>query len=651
MIGESVFNLTIDLNALNHLGKNLYSSIPAVISEVVANSYDADATEVKIDINTGIGIITIADDGCGMTREECNHKYLTVGNPKRDTEGYRTPKYKRHFMGRKGIGKLSLFSIAKTIKVHTVKEDEGGNLQKNGFVMNFDDIQNWIKGKGKGCPLPAVNEADIEIEKGTIVILSDLKKDLLRTEIYLRRRLARRFSVIGEKYNFSVVINGQPITIADRAYFKNVQYLWYIGEYGTESKEHCINVERTEELDGVVDAEQGYKISGWVGTFDERKSIKEGNNTIIIRSWGKTIHEDILRDTEEGGIYIKYVIGEISADFLDADDKDDIATSDRQSVKEDDPRFIILRDYIRDNILKNIQRNWTKWRKKGAEKRAVENEKVREWFGSLEGDMKKYARELFMKIESFPIEKEEDRRTIYKHAILAFQNLALRKTLSTLDVIQTNEQLEVLLETLRGVDQLEAMHYHEITRSRISTLEKFVDIVPASSEKIIQKYIFEHLWLLDPSWERADTTPPLMEQTVLKEFGKIDAKLTPEEKAGRIDIRYKTAAGKNIIIELKKYTVEVDVHDLAKQIAKYHDALRKCLESEFPHEQHQIEVICILGSPPTGGNEDRISLVLQGSNGRYMTYARLIKDALGGYRDYLEKQKEVNRIQEIVNSI
>jgi ABC-type branched-subunit amino acid transport system substrate-binding protein len=40
-----------------------------------------------------------------------------------------------------------------------------------------------------------------------------------------------------------------------------------------------------------------------------------------------------------------------------------------------------------------------------------------------------------------------------------------------------------------------------------------------------------------------------------KEFEKV--RLTNEEKRARVDIRYKTAAGKHIIIELKKYDAVV----------------------------------------------------------------------------------------------
>ena len=44
------YKMSISLNVLEHLGVNLYSNIPAVLSEVVANSWDADATNVDIEI-------------------------------------------------------------------------------------------------------------------------------------------------------------------------------------------------------------------------------------------------------------------------------------------------------------------------------------------------------------------------------------------------------------------------------------------------------------------------------------------------------------------------------------------------------------------------------------------------------------------------
>ena len=49
MTNSVEYTMTITLNVLNNLGINLYSSVPAVLSEVVANSWDADATKVDIE--------------------------------------------------------------------------------------------------------------------------------------------------------------------------------------------------------------------------------------------------------------------------------------------------------------------------------------------------------------------------------------------------------------------------------------------------------------------------------------------------------------------------------------------------------------------------------------------------------------------------
>lgn len=62
---EHKFTMSLSLNVLNHLGINLYSNVPAVLSEIVANSWDADAENVTIAISSDE--IIIEDNGCGMT--------------------------------------------------------------------------------------------------------------------------------------------------------------------------------------------------------------------------------------------------------------------------------------------------------------------------------------------------------------------------------------------------------------------------------------------------------------------------------------------------------------------------------------------------------------------------------------------------------
>ncbi len=146
----------------------------------------------------------------------------------------------------------------------------------------------------------------------------------------------------------------------------------------------------------------------------------------------------------------------------------------------------------------------------------------------------------------------------------------------------------------------------------------------------------------------------LHEESVTQEFKDVDAGLTAEEKAGRIDIRYRTAAGKHIIIELKKYDRKVTVEELLVQVRKYRDALDKCLRTKFPHEIRVIETICVLGSPPEphdqAHEQENIDL-LRRVGARYITYDTLIQQSLQSYQDYLEKSRHLSELIAMVDSL
>lgn len=654
MSTKSKYTLTIDLNALNHLGINLYSSIPAVISEVVANSWDADAEHVWIDINPQDQTITIRDDGFGMDEDDINDKYLKVGYSKREKDMKITPIHGRHVMGRKGIGKLSLFSIAKEIEVHSAKLDtDATTLIRNGFIMNSDDIQKEIGKSGKPeayHPRP-VPTAKLKNPKGTLITLRDLKARAALSEGFLRTRLARRFSVIGAESKFEVVINGKEIGIEDRDYFKKVEFVWYFGDDSQKYADLCTNATRREKLPAVVNADEDYKVTGWIGTFDERKSIEEGNNSIVVLAWGKLIHEDILNDIDEGGLFTKYLIGEVRADFVDFDDKLDIATSDRQRLRQDDPRFRLLKSFVQDAVKKNVKLSWGKWRGETAEEKARQNPAIDEWYKQLGKDHRKFAQSLFAKIEQLALPDEQAKRELYRQSILAFETLAMKNNLSALENITSDDEITRLIEVLGNVDEIEASHYYQIVKARIQVLTKLEDLKAHALEKVLQEHIFDHLWLLDPSWERASTDAKI-ESRIGTEFAKVDAKLTQEERDARLDIKYRTAAGKHIVIELKKYDRVVKATELAEQIDKYQGALRKVLSKEFPDEkEHRIEFICILGSPPTAHKKQAADEMLKAQDARFITYDQLLNQTRDSYRDYLDASAKVTRIEKLVAAI
>jgi hypothetical protein len=550
-------------------------------------------------------------------------------------------------MGRKGIGKLSLFSIAKRIEVASTTPKKG----KSHLRLDADDIRTAITEHQSYHPrsLPL---ATTPKKHGTRIVLRNLKLNLTAaTKKALRRRLARRFSVIGPKQQFVVAVDGKPIGLADRDYFKSIEFLWSIGNVGNEYATLCVNATKKKKLPGDVSPSKGYEIKGWIGTFDERKSIvDEENNTLSVLAWGKLVHEDLLEALGVGGIYSKYLIGELRADFLDLDQEPDIATTDRQHLKEDDPRFSELQEFVRRQLLRPIEDDWNEWRSDNAMTRALEVPAVKEWYEDLPSKHRTPAKQLFGKIGRLPVANDDTRREIYRHAILAFERLRFKDALDTIDKIQSPADFAILEAVFGDIEDLEALQYHDIARGRFELLQKFVGIAETEKEKVIQNYLFDNIWLLDPSWERGSTNLRV-EQVVTKEFGKLDAKLSPAEKLARFDIKYRTAAGKHIIIELKRYGVAENINDLMKQLMKYRTALGKVLEKKFPKEPRLIECVLVLGTKFAGASGDEGSRMLSTINARWTTYDTLIEDSVRSYGDYIKAQEKVSKLSDVLDRI
>ncbi len=650
---EKTYKMTISLNVLNHLGINLYSNIPAVLSEVVANSWDADAEVV--DIFIGEDEIIIEDNGCGMTYEDINDKYLHVGYERRKQPNEATtPVHKRPVMGRKGIGKLSLFSIADIIEIQTMKNDG-----RNGFVMSAEKIKALFEDSenDKEYRPDAMGADSITIDKqGTRLTIRDLKKGTNTTGGALRKRLARRFGIIGAENKFTVNIDGKPIEIADRDYFHKLQYLWHYGEKSEKYLDYCRTekLKQNEKRPNIV-GDIGDEVSGWIGSVGNSGDLKDGQdnlNKIVIMVRGKLAQEDILEDFVEGGMYTKYLIGEINADFLDTDEEEDSATTSRQEIKKDDPRYVALKDWVLGE-LKNIQSNWTTYRNLEGTRWALEVPAINEWFTSLGRDDRRRAQSLFGKLNQLTLDSDENKRTLLSHAVLAFESFRYKGNLDALENISP-ENIEAVTKVFANLDDIEATLYHQIVKERLQVVSAFLNMVEDNVlEKVIQQYIYERLWLLDPSWERTTSTP-LLEQQVKTAFSAIDAKLTEEEKEGRFDIKYVTTSQIHVIIELKRADRVMNSFDIGKQVTKYRNALKKCLEADGKG-QEPIEAICLIGKSCTDWNDLTIEKDsrdgLEKQHIRIILYRELIEDTYRKYKAYLDKSEEAGRVTKLIQSI
>ncbi len=658
---DGSYNMTVSLNVINHLGLNLYSNIPAVLSEAVANAWDADASTVHISLGDETRTIVIADDGHGMTLDTINDRFLSVGYQRRIKKEGRVTSKGRPVMGRKGIGKLSLFSVANEVRVFTIPDDRLDLFQRfderHAFVMKLPEIKEAIKHDQRNYQPTKLAEFPPALTKGTRIELQDLKKgiehDLAQK---LRRRLARRFSVIGERHDFRVFVDGEPISMLDCGYYKNVQFLWTFGSIERDAFQQAELFENPFERPNTIEVDgQRFQITGWLGTTRYPKDLVidgENLNRIVLMVRGRLAQEDLLGEFNDGRLFSKYLVGEVNADFLDDDEAEDITTTSRQQIISDDPRYKALVEFLRAE-LRHIANVWTALRRKNGVREAQDYSPIREWFESLKGDTRVSAERLFGRIHELPIESDEDKKRIFKFAVLAFEHLRYKQNLSALDRIDVTN-LEAFSKVFLSIDDIEASLYHQIIAARLQVIQKLDEKVAVNQlEHVIRDYVAEHLWLLDPAWERA-TDSVQVESTLTREFQDLEKLLTPEERAGRFDIKYANYAKNHIVIEQKRPGRSVTKPELETQGDKYARGLRKLLV-QHGRSDEQVFVVFLVGTEPLGWDDQaerqRDVESLKVKNMRVLSYQELMTNSRRIYAEYLSKKNETGRIQKLLSEI
>lgn len=165
----------------------MYSNLPNAVAELVANAYDADATEVRIVLDAE-GSIAVRDDGHGMSRDEVATKYLHIGRNRRQADSTSmTESRTRRVSGKKGLGKLALFGIGKTVEMSTTRAGSGTST---AITLSYDAM---MAAEGAYQPKESSLEAAPEAH-GTWITLRELKRKSDIDAAALAASLSRLFN-------------------------------------------------------------------------------------------------------------------------------------------------------------------------------------------------------------------------------------------------------------------------------------------------------------------------------------------------------------------------------------------------------------------------------------------------------------------------
>lgn len=646
----------IELNVLNHLGIGLYSSTPAVVTEIIANAWDADATKVSIVLEPDEDRIQVEDDGHGMTRDDVAGKFLKVGYSRRTHEPTKEKSRsgKRYVMGRKGIGKLAMFSLARHITI--VTRAKGSDAV--AFSVDVDELRRTAEAADTVADYPvqpAPVPADFTAEQGTRILLTGLNTRINKTEKYLRPRLARRFGVFSD--TFRVFLGATEVTRKDAEYYKDFQFLWYFDDATRDEilplATSLANVKDAagtlmpcveKAVSEIAGDPPGLRVGGYIASVDKPSKLGKGDesvNRIAVFAHGRLFQEDILPELGDARYFNSYLVGEIHADFLDSDEIDR-ATASREAIRHDDPYFQALRRHLR-TVFAGIRDRWDEWRiAQGYENAPDKNPQVSAWLATLKDPRdRKLADRLMTSIEKLRFNNDEDKdvdakRQLYRSAVVGFEKLRARQQLDALEKI-TDVSSPEFQAIFTSLDDIEESYYLDIVRGRLEVIRKFEEeIVDAKKlERVAQNYLFDHLWLLDPTWDRVTGT----EEMEVRLSAELKRACPDTDEGARLDIAYRTTAGRHVIVELKQPGKYVPAKKLEDQGRKYVEAMEQWYR-EHPDvfglngRTPPIDVYILVDRVPELNTRD--AGIWDMLHLKPLTYKGLIANARMTYQSYLD---------------
>ena len=618
---NSGFKIKFDKNTIDHLGIKLYSSFPPVIAELISNSYDADAENVEIKINYDEKVVTVTDDGTGMNHDELNQNFLVIGRNRRKAEGTGVSKVKkRKVTGKKGLGKLAVFGIAKTIEVYSIKDGV-----KNAFSINYDEMKAESESEYK--PKVICENENTNEQSGTVVKIKEIKQSTIMGIEDLAYNLSRRFSFYDAEFEVKLIDENsqqeQPITKS--IYFEKLEK-----EFEWKFPEDFLNdINSVEEFKRLKD----HGITGRVYTKSTPLRKKDSGFLLYVRS--KLASENVFFDDRANDRFNSYVTGFFNIDFIDDSDEADYISTARQSILWEENDNIVQLKHDLNKLVSKVSAMWRDSRKKKKEEQFQLPEDFYEGMTKLEISSINKVKDTMLanSIETDNIDSLkrilDSIKTLYKFE--SFQNY-----IAELD----DEDLTVdkVEKITADWEYIESKELAKISIGRIKAIEKFERYVKndASETKVIQPFLEKFPWILDPRitiFERELTFKRILKENFP------DNQL--EEKNRRLDFLCNLVNGELIIIELKRPKIKISL----KEIRQAREYERFLLKNHKESIANGVKTFLISDSFEMDEETKDFYSSLEDTNKLCIkSYSDLLQQAKQYNKDYIAKYQEIKSI-------
>lgn len=630
---EDELVMRFDPNTIEHLGVQMYTTLPPVIAEIIANSYDADAETVTIFLNDiNEKEIIIQDDGHGMDYGEINSKFLLIGrNRREDDQGNHSPIKKRLVIGRKGIGKLSFFGIASQITVDTIRDE-----MCNAFRLDLKELR---ASKGEYKPKIITVCEKTKKANGTKVILSQLSRKSPFNPADIARALARSFTIFDEE-DFCVQIVHNKVDTLD---IKNdlkyegipVRFQW---DFPLEISEIADNAENEEMQTGVKYAHAS-EIKGRIISSDEQ-TIPAYMRGIALFSRGKLVNDYSFFDVNATSHGYSYLTGGLDISFIDEWGKDVISTN-RRSLNWEDEDTVELKNYL-NKVIRYVYNKQRKLREESKIKaiQKLTGLDVNTWIEELPTLERKLARKMInaiIKSEGLDVQKAGEMVTYVKDS---FQFQSFKEFAAELDEI-ANIPAENLLQLLHDWQLIEAREFYKLSMVRIETIKQFEEYIKQNVKEvpIMHNFLKTFPWLLDP--RIMEFEDEVYYSNLLQEkYPDNDEELDSNR---RIDFLCTSLAQNFFVIELKKPHHRLREKDILQ--ANDYRTFVQSLQGNEPASSKTIVAYIICGdSNLTDRKVAGLADPLKAKGYIYIkTYSELLTNATKYHKEFIERYDQLQK--------
>ena len=637
--GKAPYRMEFDVGTIKHLGLQMYSTLPPVVGELVANGWDANATKIDISIPDGpidplSSEIIVIDNGMGMSDRDIRDKFLITGRDRRESEqsDQTAAPLKRRVMGRKGIGKFSGFGIAKEIEIESVK-----NGETSRFKMNYDAMLQATSSRSIEFPPLAPSDT---VHKGTKITLRYITKfNKRRIPITtLRRGLARRFAVIDSRNDFEVVINQSPISPQER----NIQRFL---DNDVNGNPYVWNYQ-----DQIIKAGEPWTVSGWIGALDRTTPNIDGiDRGIALMARGKLVQEPFVFEAIVGQQYaLSYIIGELHVDFVD-EEEDTIGTN-RNALVWDTEANTALKEWGRLEVNK-IARQWSDKRSADNLAELQQNQLYRDFTKRADETGNRRARSLAdqlvrQTIRNNPTAEWHNIEPIVQTSLDFLEFDAFWEIASDL----TNADLQnvdTIFNLFREWQVVEAKEMSKVTQGRITTIEKLQTLIEEDTLEVptLHNFLKEFPWVIDPRWSLVDDE--VWYSQLLR--GKFPELADVPDSDRRIDFLCVRESTNLVVVEIKRPHLRASMKEL-EQIEEYvsfmRDYVSRTTDPDYRFENVTGYLLCgnTVDTYQFRGKRDNLSR----SQIYVRLYSNLLEMAHRVHQDFIDRYNELRKTRRSV---